>query len=165
MSAKNGTSTLATRSVRIQMAVIRWVPDSQKNRKQTKKTKKKQTNPRRNENPKPQSMGNFTITLIYQQCTCVAGYELTGRTHCQAKKSLNKMKLFFTHTNMIFSMGMDGKDKVFQRKNEKKNKYSFPRPQVSIANATAASGLDFHFKRHLLFFTDTDKRKVTWPLV
>ena len=73
------------------------------------------------------------------------------------------MKLFFTHTNMIFSMGMDGKDKVCQRKN--KNKYSFPRPQVSIANATAASGLDFHFKRNLLFFTDTDKRKVTWPLV
>ena len=102
------------------MAVIRWVPDSpKKNRKQTKKNKKKQTNLRRNENPKPQSMGNFTITLIYQQCTCVAGYELTGRTHCQAKKSLNKMKLFFTHTNMIFSMGMDGKDKVCQRKNEK----------------------------------------------
>ena len=32
--------------------------------------------------------------------------------------------------------------------------------KVSIANATAASGLDFHFKRNLLFFTDTDKRKV-----
>ena len=30
----------------------------------------------------------------------------------QAKKSLNKMRLFFTHTNMIFSMGSDGKDKV-----------------------------------------------------
>ena len=71
MSAKNGTSTLATRSVRIQMAVIRWVPDSQKNRKQTKKTKKKQTNPRRNENPKPQSMGSFKITFlstVYLRC-------------------------------------------------------------------------------------------------
>ena len=30
----------------------------------------------------------------------------------QAKKSLNKMRLYFTHTNMIFSMGVDGKDKV-----------------------------------------------------
>ena len=30
----------------------------------------------------------------------------------QAKKSLNKMRLYFTHTNMIFSMGSDGKDKV-----------------------------------------------------
>ena len=37
--------------------------------------------------------------------------------------------------------------------------YHFSR-KVSIANATAASGLDFHFKRNLLFFTDTDKRKV-----
>ena len=27
-------------------------------------------------------------------------------------KSLNKMRLYFTHTNMIFSMGVDGKDKV-----------------------------------------------------
>ena len=76
------------------------------------------------------------------------------------------MKLFFTHTNMIFSMGMDGKDKVSQSKIKKdKTNFHFSRPQVSIANATAASGLDFHFKRHLLFFTDTDKRKVTWPLV
>ena len=30
----------------------------------------------------------------------------------------------------------------------------------AIANATSASGLDFHYKRNLLFFTDTDKRKV-----
>jgi low density lipoprotein-related protein 2 len=52
------------------------------------------------------------------------------------------MRLYFTHTNMIYSLGMDGKNKV------------------DIANATAASGLDFHFKRRLLFFTDTDKRKV-----
>jgi low density lipoprotein-related protein 2 len=76
------------------------------------------------------------------ECTCVNGYELDGRSHCRAKKSLTKMRLYFTHTNMIYSMGMDGKDKV------------------DIANATAASGLDFHFKRRLLFFTDTDKRKV-----
>ena len=76
------------------------------------------------------------------RCTCTAGYELNGRTHCQAKKSLTKMRLYFTHTNMIYSMDMDGKNKV------------------DIANATAASGLDFHYKRRLLFFTDTNKRKV-----
>ena len=75
-------------------------------------------------------------------CTCVEGYELTDRKHCQAKKSLNKMKLYFTHTNMIYSMDSNGQNKV------------------AIANATAASGLDFHFKRQLLFFTDTEKRKV-----
>ena len=53
------------------MAVIRWVPDSQKNRKQTKKNKKKQTNLRRNENAKPQSMGSFKITFsstVYLRC-------------------------------------------------------------------------------------------------
>ena len=83
------------------------------------------------------------------------------------------MRLFFTHTNMIFSMGSDGKDKVkfYNSKTPSKGLsmilfipnsfffYHFSR-KVSIANATAASGLDFHFKRNLLFFTDTDKRKV-----
>ena len=78
------------------------------------------------------------------------------------------MRLFFTHTNMIFSMGSDGKDKVnfYNSKTPSEGLclsmiffYHFSR-QVSIANATAASGLDFHFKRNLLFFTDTDKRKV-----
>lgn len=52
------------------------------------------------------------------------------------------MRLYFTHTNMIYSMDMNGKNRM------------------DIANATAASGLDFHYKRRLLFFTDTDKRKV-----
>jgi low density lipoprotein-related protein 2 len=75
------------------------------------------------------------------QCTCVEGYELHDRTHCEAKKSLTKMRLYFTHTDMIYSMDLD------------KNR-------VDIANATEASGLDFHFKRKLLFFTDTNKRKV-----
>ena len=75
---------------------------------------------------------------------------------------------------MIFSMGSDGKDKVkfYNSKTPSKglclsmilfipNSFFLPFPRkVSIANATAASGLDFHFKRNLLFFTDTDKRKV-----
>ena len=76
---------------------------------------------------------------------------------------------------MIFSMGSDGKDKVKSYNSKTPSKglclsmilfypkfyffYNFSR-KVSIANATAASGLDFHFKRNLLFFTDTDKRKV-----
>ena len=38
------------------------------------------------------------------------------------------MKLFFTHTNMIFSMGRDGKDKVCQRKNEKQTNIYFSPP-------------------------------------
>ena len=53
-----------------------------------------------------------------------------------------KMKIFFTHTDTIYTMDSRG------------NK------RTAIANATAASGLDFHYKRRLLFFTDTEKRKV-----
>jgi low density lipoprotein-related protein 2 len=67
---------------------------------------------------------------------------LEDRTHCKAKLSYPKMKIFFTHTDSIYSMDSRG--------NSRK----------AIANATAASGLDFHYKRKLLFFTDTDKRKV-----
>lgn len=29
-----------------------------------------------------------------------------------------------------------------------------------VTNATAASGLDFHYKRNNLFYTDTEQRKV-----
>ena len=52
------------------------------------------------------------------------------------------MKIFFTHTDTIYSMDNHGNN------------------MKAIANATAASGLDFHYKRKLLFFTDTEKRKV-----
>jgi len=75
-------------------------------------------------------------------CQCVEGYELKDRTFCKAKLSYPKMKIFFTHTDTIYSMDNLGHSKK------------------AIANATSASGLDFHYKRNLLFFTDTDKRKV-----
>ena len=76
------------------------------------------------------------------KCTCIEGYELEDRTYCKAKLSYPKMKIFFTHTDTIYTMDSRG---------NKRN---------AIANATAASGLDFHYKRRLLFFTDTEKRKV-----
>ena len=76
------------------------------------------------------------------KCTCVEGYELEDRTYCKAKLSYPKMKIYFTHTDTIYSMDSRG--------NSRK----------AIANATKASGLDFHYKRKLLFFTDTEKRKV-----
>ena len=76
------------------------------------------------------------------KCTCVDGYELKNKNYCQAKLTFPKMKLFFTNTDTIWTMDKQGNGRT------------------AVANATAASGLDFHYKRKLLFFTDTDKRKV-----
>ena len=76
----------------------------------------------------------------------------------------NEVVLHPHQHDLLHGDGWQGQG-LSKKKRKQTNKYLFPRPQVSIANATAASGLDFHFKRHLLFFTDTDKRKVTWPLV
>ena len=52
------------------------------------------------------------------------------------------MMIYFTHTDKIFKMDVNGNNRQ------------------EVANATAASGLDYHLKKNLLFFTDTDKRKV-----
>ena len=140
-------------------------PRFPKNRKQTRKNKKKQTNQRRNENPKPQSMGSFKISFlstVYLRCWLRTYWTdtLPGQEVVEQDEAL-----LHTHQHdLLHGDGWQGQG-LSTKKQKQTTKYLFPRPQVSIANATAASGLDFHFKRHLLFFTDTDKRKVTWPLV
>ena len=77
------------------------------------------------------------------------GYEKVGTNECRAKKNTAKMQLYFTHIDTIYKMDVSNCE----------NKCAGGTP-TQVANATAASGLDFHYKRRLLFFTDTNKRKV-----
>ena len=82
------------------------------------------------------------------KCSCVEGYDLNtvaGVQMCQAKKSFPKMNVMFTNTNAIYMM-----DPTSNRNNL----------HEILSNATSASGLDFHYKKKLLFYTDVDKRKV-----
>ena len=82
------------------------------------------------------------------KCSCVEGYDLktvSGVKMCQAKKSFPKMNVMFTNTNAIYMM-----DPTSNRNNK----------HEILSNATSASGLDFHYKKKLLFYTDVDKRKV-----
>ena len=63
---------------------------------------------------------------------------------CQAKLSYPKMNIMFTNTNTIYMKDPTGNRKEIDLR----------------VNATSASGLDFHYKKKLLFYTDVDKRKV-----
>ena len=78
------------------------------------------------------------------RCSCVEGYELKNNM-CQAKLIWPKMNIMFTNTNTIYM-----KDPTGNRNNIH---------DLNV-NATSASGLDFHYKKKLLFYTDVDKRKV-----
>ncbi len=73
------------------------------------------------------------------KCSCVEGYERRGDT-CTARA--DKMSLYFTLHDKIYMMDRQGKD------------------IKQIKDASAASGLDYHFNQSRLFYTDTDKRKV-----
>ena len=66
---------------------------------------------------------------------------------CKAKLTFPKMNILFTNTNSIFLMDPN-------RNGNRKNLHEL------ISNASSASGLDFHYKKKLLFYTDVDKRKV-----
>ena len=79
------------------------------------------------------------------KCSCVEGYELREAT-CQAKLSFPKMNVLFTNTNAVYMV-----DPTSTRSNSL---------HEVLANLTSVSGLDFHYKKKLLFYTDVDKRKV-----
>ena len=57
-------------------------------------------------------------------------------------QSKNKMQLYFAHYQRIVVLDSEGK------------------LVREMGNATAASGLDYHLKKNLLFFTDVNARKV-----
>ncbi|KAF7489353.1 hypothetical protein SSS_07649 [Sarcoptes scabiei] len=75
------------------------------------------------------------------QCHCDRGYTLTNRRHCKADNSTD-MQLMFVHHSSIYRMDWTGSSLEL------------------IMNATAASGLDFHYAKNILFWSDVETRKI-----
>ena len=76
------------------------------------------------------------------KCSCDAGYWLTGKSHCAARNLNGSLQLFFAYDRSVWRMDGEGKNKKL------------------VANTTGASGLDFHYSKDLLFWSDTKTRKV-----
>lgn len=74
-------------------------------------------------------------------CSCAAGYTLSGHSKCLASNS-ESLELIFAHDRAIVRLST-------HQDNAR-----------SIANATGASGVAFHYARNLLFWSDIKTRKV-----
>lgn len=83
-----------------------------------------------------------TNTIGSYVCSCYSGYELQDKSRCVAPNS-TLLKIYFAHDRSVWRMD------------------SFGQNQVLVANTTAASGLDYHYNKNLLYWTDTKTRKVT----
>lgn len=76
------------------------------------------------------------------QCQCDAGYQLNEMNRCKAQNS-SDMRLIFAHHSSIYRVDSTGNSLEL------------------ITNATAASGIDFHYQKNLLFWSDVETRKVS----
>lgn len=81
------------------------------------------------------------------KCLCNVGFILQGDNRtCRAitvPDEEHKMALYFTHHDQIMKVqDPPGKDPVL------------------VTNATSAGGLDYHYKKNLLYWSDTETRKV-----
>ena len=75
------------------------------------------------------------------KCSCTSGYVLLENSYCRAPNGSN-VKILFAHDKSVWSLEQQGGS------------------QTLLANATQASGLDYHYERKLLFWSDTKTRKV-----
>ncbi|KAF2885872.1 hypothetical protein ILUMI_20301, partial [Ignelater luminosus] len=75
------------------------------------------------------------------QCSCAPGYIVHDRNKCAAPNA-SSMILFFAHDRNVYRMNPRGEDVKI------------------IANTTGASGLDFHYPKNLLFWSDIKTRKI-----
>lgn len=83
------------------------------------------------------SLGSYT-------CSCYPGFELQDKSRCIKSSNSSQITIFFAHDKSVWRMD------------------SFGQNQVLVANATAASGLDFHYNKNFLYWTDTKTRKVKY---
>lgn len=77
------------------------------------------------------------------KCSCAPGYTLKEKNRCNALNASSLM-LYFVHDKAIYRMTPTGAE-----------------AQV-IANTTGASGLDFHYNKNLLFWSDTKTKRVSF---
>jgi low density lipoprotein-related protein 2 len=75
------------------------------------------------------------------KCSCAPGYTLKEKNRCNALNASSLM-LYFVHDKAIYRMTPTGAE-----------------AQV-IANTTGASGLDFHYNKNLLFWSDTKTKRI-----
>ncbi|XP_015909717.1 low-density lipoprotein receptor-related protein 2 isoform X1 [Parasteatoda tepidariorum] len=80
-------------------------------------------------------------TMGSYMCSCVTDYDLVRPKHCKARNS-SAMRLIFAHHSAIFKVNAEGSLLEL------------------ITNTTAASGLDYHYGKNLLFWSDTVTRKI-----
>ncbi|CAG2063656.1 unnamed protein product, partial [Timema podura] len=78
------------------------------------------------------------------KCSCAPGYGPIDRTHCAAANS-SALMLYFVHDRSVWRINPRLKPD--------------PSPQL-IANTTGASGLDYHYDKNMLFWSDVKTRKV-----
>lgn len=75
-------------------------------------------------------------------CSCAPGYALVEAARCAAAAAAAPA-LLLAHAGAVLRMDLHG------------------HAPTLLANATAAAGLDFHYRRNLLFWSDLKTRKVS----
>ncbi|XP_037294723.1 LOW QUALITY PROTEIN: low-density lipoprotein receptor-related protein 2 [Manduca sexta] len=75
------------------------------------------------------------------RCACAPGYSLVEGRRCVGGAA-SGAALVLAHAGAVLHMDLHG------------------RAPVSLANATAAAGLDYHYRRNLLFWSDLKTRKI-----
>lgn len=74
-------------------------------------------------------------------CSCAKGYFLQSKNRCIASNA-SLMMIYFAHENAVVSMNYQGNDVRI------------------VANTTGATGLDYHYRKGLLFWSDIKTRRV-----
>lgn len=75
-------------------------------------------------------------------CSCAPGYSLKNNNRCVAD-DYGSMQLYFAHDKSIFVLNPSGSNvKV-------------------VVNTTGASGLDFHYNRNILYWSDVKTKRVS----
>lgn len=80
-------------------------------------------------------------------CSCANGYTLRDNSKCVAGNA-SEMLIYFAYDKNVYKMNPRGEEVKI------------------VANTTGASGLDFHYEKNVLFWSDIKTRKVrNFPLV
>lgn len=75
-------------------------------------------------------------------CSCFSGYELVDKKKCVANNRTQSFQVYFAQDKNIMKM-----DSKYQN-------------QMVVANATSASGMDYHFAFNTLFWSDVKTKKI-----
>lgn len=83
---------------------------------------------------------------VAYKCACAPGYTLAEGRRCVAGAGAAPV-LALAHAGAVLRLDLQGQ------------------AVHTIANATAAAGLDYHFRKSLLFWSDLKTRKVSMTII